>query len=128
MTPDTPALFRPLPRSSQAGASFFRVIRVCLRPVNARRYFEPVPHVTGAYSQWVLNDLHSLRGRTPMLRSSTASQRPRKWALALRHQMQVAIGHQLRAECELQEELPSELSRLLTAKENDPYADIVGTC
>jgi hypothetical protein len=42
--------------------------------------------------------------------------------------MQVAIGHQLRVECESQEELPSELSRLLTAKENDPYADIVGTC
>jgi hypothetical protein len=50
----------------------------------------------------------------------------RKWALALRREMQTAIGQQPRAEYEL----PQELTTLATRsdKVNDPYADIVGTC
>jgi hypothetical protein len=42
----------------------------------------------------------------------------------------MAIGQQLRAECELPKELPPEMTAPLTPgdKENDPYADIVGTC
>jgi hypothetical protein len=49
-----------------------------------------------------------------------------EWALAMR-----AIGQQLRLECELPQELSPELTALLTTpkdRENDPYADIVGTC
>jgi hypothetical protein len=49
-----------------------------------------------------------------------------EWALAMR-----AIGQQLRLECELPQELPPELTAHLTTpkdRENDPYADIVGTC
>jgi hypothetical protein len=63
-----------------------------------------------------------------MLRSTSNSQR--KWALALRREMQMAIGQQLRAECELPQDLPSELAALLIRrnKEHDPYADVVGTC
>ena len=42
----------------------------------------------------------------------------------------MAIGQQLRIECELPQELPPELSALLAHrdKERDRYADIVGTC
>jgi hypothetical protein len=48
-----------------------------------------------------------------------------QWALAMR-----AIGQQLSLECELPQELSPGLTALLTPKdrENDPYADIVGTC
>jgi hypothetical protein len=49
-----------------------------------------------------------------------------EWALVMR-----AIGQQLRLECELPQELSPELTGLLTTpkdRENDPYADIVGTC
>ena len=44
--------------------------------------------------------------------------------------MQMAMGQQLRDECELPQELPPELpARLIRKdKEHDPYADIVGTC
>ena len=65
-----------------------------------------------------------------MLRSTSNTQRPGKWAAALRREMQMAIGHQLRLEYELPQELPTELSaRLIRGdKEHDPYADIVGTC
>jgi len=65
-----------------------------------------------------------------MLRSTSNNQHPRKWAVALRREMQMAIGQQLRDECELPQELPPELSARLIrkAKERDPYADIVGTC
>ena len=65
-----------------------------------------------------------------MLRSTSNTQRPGKWAVALRREMQMAIGHQLRLEYELPQELPTELSaRLIPSdKEHDPYADIVGTC
>jgi hypothetical protein len=50
-----------------------------------------------------------------------------KWASALRREMQMAIGQQLRAECELPQELPPALPTR-NDKEHDPYADIVGTC
>jgi hypothetical protein len=65
-----------------------------------------------------------------VLRSTANSQRPPKWALALRREVQMAIGQQLRAECELPKELPPEMTAPLTPgdKENDPYADIIGTC
>jgi hypothetical protein len=65
-----------------------------------------------------------------MLRSTSNNQHPRKWAAALRREMQMAIGHQLRDEYELPRELPTELpARLIRMeKEHDPYADIVGTC
>jgi hypothetical protein len=61
-----------------------------------------------------------------MARSTSNTQPGRKWALALRREMQTAIGQQFRAEYEL----PQELTALPTRgdKENDPYADIVGTC
>jgi hypothetical protein len=58
------------------------------------------------------------------------TQQPRKWALALRREMQMAVGLQLQAECEPPQELPPELTAILirSDKEHDPYADIVGTC
>jgi hypothetical protein len=64
-----------------------------------------------------------------MLRSTSNSQHPCKWAI-LRCEMQMAMGQQLRDECELPQELPPELPvRLIRKdKEYDPYADIVGTC
>jgi hypothetical protein len=58
---------------------------------------------------------------------STSNMPPElKWALALRREMQKAIGQRLQAEYEL----PRELTALATRgdNENDPYADIVGTC
>jgi hypothetical protein len=65
-----------------------------------------------------------------MMRSTSNTQRPGKWAVVLRREAQMAIGHQLRLEYELPQELPTELStRLIRSdKEHDPYADIVGTC
>ena len=65
-----------------------------------------------------------------MLRSTPDTQHPRKWAEAFRREMQMAIGRQLRDECELPQELSPELSARLIRKdkEHDPYADIVGTC
>jgi hypothetical protein len=61
-----------------------------------------------------------------MPRSTLKTQHPREWELALRREMLVAIGQQLRTEREWPNELPPEL----TSKDNedDPYADIVGTC
>lgn len=56
----------------------------------------------------------------------STSQHRTEWALAMR-----AIGQQLRLECEVPQELPPELIALRTTpkyRENDPYADIVGTC
>jgi hypothetical protein len=57
--------------------------------------------------------------------AQSTSQHRTQWALAMR-----AIGQQLRLECELSQELSPELTAPLTPKgrENDPYADIVGTC
>jgi hypothetical protein len=49
-----------------------------------------------------------------MLRSTSNSQHPRKWAEALRREMQTAIGQQLRVECELPREMAPELAALLT--------------
>jgi hypothetical protein len=67
-----------------------------------------------------------------MLRSTTDTQHPRKWADALRREMQMAIGQQLRVELELPRKLAPGLGTLFadkdTDKEHDPYADIVGTC
>jgi hypothetical protein len=65
-------------------------------------------------------------GRTPMPRSTPNTQHE-KWALASRREMLMAIGQQLRAECELPQELPPALP-IRIDKEHDPYADIVGTC
>ena len=58
-----------------------------------------------------------------MSRSTTDTQHPRKWADALRREMQMAIGHQLRDEYELPKELPTELpARLIRKdKEHNPY-------
>ena len=56
----------------------------------------------------------------------STSQHRAEWALAMR-----AIGQQLRLECDVPREESPELTALRsTAKgrENDPYADIVGTC
>ena len=61
-----------------------------------------------------------------MLQSTTNSQPLHELALALRREMDTAIGRQPRAECELQPELPPEPTG--RDKERDPYADIVGTC
>jgi hypothetical protein len=65
-----------------------------------------------------------------MQRSTHNSQHPRKWAVALRGEMQTAIGQQLRDKYELPQEPTPELSARLIRedKEHDPYADIVGTC
>jgi hypothetical protein len=61
-----------------------------------------------------------------MLRSTSTTRL--KWALGER---QMAIGQQLRVECELPDELPPPklIAPLIrSAREHDPYADIVGTC
>jgi hypothetical protein len=65
-----------------------------------------------------------------MLRSTLNTQHPRKWPDALRREMQMAIGQQLRDKCEVPQEIAPELSTPLIRKdkEHDPYADIVGTC
>ena len=65
-----------------------------------------------------------------MLRSTPNTQHPRKWADALRREMQMVIGQQLRDKYELPQEPTPELSTRLIRKdkEHDPYADIVGTC
>jgi hypothetical protein len=65
-----------------------------------------------------------------MPRSAPNTHQPLKWAAALRREMQIAIGRQLRVEWELPRESPPELKRLLADrdKEADPYADIIGTC
>jgi hypothetical protein len=59
-----------------------------------------------------------------MPRSTLNTQHPREWELALRREMLMAIGLQLRTE------LPNELPPEPTSKdkEDDPYAQIVGTC
>ena len=64
-----------------------------------------------------------------MLRATPNTQDPRK-GLTLRREMQMAIGQQLRVECELPPELPPKPTALPIRKdgERDPYADIVGTC
>jgi hypothetical protein len=65
-----------------------------------------------------------------MLRTTSKTHQPRKWAAALRSEMQMAIGQQLRDKNDLPQELMPELSTPLIRedKEHDPYADIVGTC
>ena len=65
-----------------------------------------------------------------MPRSTPNTQHPRKWALPLRREMQMAIGQQLRVECELPQKLPPELTAvpIRSDKEHHPYEDIVGTC
>jgi hypothetical protein len=59
-----------------------------------------------------------------MPRSTLNTQHPREWELALRREMLMAIGLQFRTE------LPNELPPEPTSKdkEDDPYAQIVGTC
>jgi hypothetical protein len=65
-----------------------------------------------------------------VLRPRPNIRHPHKWALALHRQKHMAIGQQLRVECESPQEPPPELSASLIRKdkEHDPYADIVGTC
>jgi hypothetical protein len=65
-----------------------------------------------------------------MPRSTPNTQPERKWASALRREDAKAVGQHLRAECELPQELPAQLTALPTRndEEHDPYADIVGTC
>ena len=48
------------------------------------------------------------------------SHHPQKWAGALRREMQTAIGQQLRAEYELPQELPPELTALLIRMDEQP--------
>jgi hypothetical protein len=69
-------------------------------------------------------------GMTQMLRTTSKTHQPRKWADALRRETQMAIGQQLRDRYEVPQELTPELSTPLIRKdkEHDPYADIVGTC
>ena len=64
-----------------------------------------------------------------MSRSTFNTQRSRKSALELR-EMAMAIGQQLRIECELPKKPSPELATLLIRadKKHDPYEDIVGTC
>ena len=61
-----------------------------------------------------------------MPRSTLNTRHPREWELALRREMLMAIGLQFRTECELPNELPPEPTS--KDKEDDPYAQIVGTC
>ena len=61
-----------------------------------------------------------------MLRSRPNNQHPRKWAMALRREKQMAIGQQIRDDHELPQRMTADLTPSDT--ENDPYADIVGTC
>jgi hypothetical protein len=65
-----------------------------------------------------------------MLRSASNAHQSLKWAAALRREMQIAIGRQLRVERELPQELPPAVRTPLADKDNehDPYADIIGTC
>jgi hypothetical protein len=58
------------------------------------------------------------------------STHPTQPDLAWHRELLTAIGQHRRAECELPLELSPELTALPTQKdrENDPYADIVGTC
>jgi hypothetical protein len=49
---------------------------------------------------------------------------PPKWDLALCREMQTSIGHQLRTECELPEELVPDLSALVARLDEEA----VGTC
>ena len=58
------------------------------------------------------------------------STHPPQSDLVWRRELLRAIGQQRRAECELPQEMSPELSALQIPKdrENDPYADIVGTC
>jgi len=56
----------------------------------------------------------------------STSQHRTEWALAMR-----AIGQQLQLECDVLRRESRELTALLSTtkdRENDPYADIVGTC
>jgi transposase len=64
--------------------------------------------------------------RTPMPQSTLSTRHPRERELALRREMLMAIGQHLRTECELPQELPPQLTS--KDKEDEPYADIVGTC
>jgi hypothetical protein len=62
-----------------------------------------------------------------MPRSTLNTQHSREWELALRRETLTAIGRlQLRIKCELPNELPLEPT--IQDKEDDPYAQIVGTC
>jgi hypothetical protein len=65
-----------------------------------------------------------------MPRSTSNTSRPAKWAVALRREVQIAIGRQLGVEQELPQDVPPELKTVLADKdkEHDPYANIVGTC
>jgi hypothetical protein len=46
------------------------------------------------------------------------TQQPRKWALALRREMQMAVGLQLQVECEPPQELRPELTAITAATKN----------
>jgi hypothetical protein len=54
-----------------------------------------------------------------MLRPTCKSRDSSMWALGLRREMQIAIGQQLRIECELPKELAPELSMLLARLHED---------
>lgn len=55
--------------------------------------------------------------------AQSTSQHRTEWALAMR-----AIGQQFQLECDVQREEPTALLSTTQDRENDPYADIVGTC
>ena len=61
-----------------------------------------------------------------MYRSTHNTQHLRKSALDLGREVEMATRRQSRIECELPQELPTELTS--SDKEHDPYEDIVGTC
>jgi hypothetical protein len=58
------------------------------------------------------------------------STHPTQLDLAWRRELLTAIGQHRRAECKLPQETSPEPTALLIqkARDNDPYADIVGTC
>jgi hypothetical protein len=61
-----------------------------------------------------------------MSRSTPNARHPRKSALDLGREVEMAARRQYWIECELPQELPTELTS--SDKEHDPYEDIVGTC
>ena len=66
-----------------------------------------------------------------MPQSTPSLQDKSKWANGLRREMQTAIGHQLRAVFQLQQEIAPEIKRLarrIDKERTERYADIVGTC
>jgi hypothetical protein len=65
-----------------------------------------------------------------MQESTSNVQHARKWALASHRESQMTVGKRLPLERRGPQELPHTQETPLSRRdgENDPYADIVGTC